>query len=122
MAQSQGTEKKEEKPIEWTEEKLRDLYNFIQSLADRYLQFKKEEASADTTYTEVTAKHDRHVINIMVLFLVAVVALMSVLTIYGKVSGDALLFLAGTATGYAFAFVQRFIFGKVSIVPEQEPN
>lgn len=121
MAQSQGTEKKEEEPIEWTEEKLRDLYNFVQSLADRYLQFKKEEASADTTYTEVTAKHDRHVINIMVLFLVAVVALMSVLTIYGKVSGDALLFLAGTATGYAFAFVQRFIL-KVSVVPEQEPN
>ena len=49
----------------------------------------------------MTAKHDRHVINIMVPFLVTVVALMTVLTIYGKVSGDVLLLLAWTATGYA---------------------
>ena len=120
MAQSSGSEKKEEKPFEWTEEKLKDVYSFIQSLADKYLQFKKEEASADTTYTEVTSRHDRHVINVMVIFLAVVVALMSILTFYGKVSGDALLFLGGTVTGYAFAFVQRFIFGRPKVAPEEE--
>lgn len=121
MAQS-GSEKKDEKPFEWTDEKLKNLYGFVESLADKYLKFKEQEATSATTYTDVTARHDRHVITLMVGFLVAVVALMSVLTFYGKVSGDALLFLAGTATGYAFAFVHRFIFGRESRPVEQETD
>jgi hypothetical protein len=32
---------------------------------------------------------------------------MSVLTIYGKVSGDALLFLVGTVTGYVVIMIQN---------------
>ena len=77
MVQPSQSERKDEKPFEWTEQKLSDLYGFIGSLADKYLQFKKEEASADTAYTEVTSRHDRHVINAMILFLVAVVTLMT---------------------------------------------
>ena len=53
----------------------------------------------------------------MVLFLTAIIGLMAFLTALGKVSGDALLFLAGTVTGYIIIMIQDFI-----LSPIEEPT
>jgi hypothetical protein len=34
---------------------------------------------------------------------------MWILTLYGKVSGDAFVFVIGAVIGYIFAFLQRFL-------------
>jgi len=44
---------------------------------------------------------------------------MSYLTLSGKVSGDALLFLVWTVTGYVIVFIQRLVF---STRNETSPN
>jgi len=45
---------------------------------------------------------------------------MSYLTIIGSVSGDALLFLVGTITGYVLLFIQRLVFLKEEKPPTKE--
>ncbi len=114
MSNKNGNDKKDEKkpvPFEWTEAKLRDAFNFLASLVDKLIAYKDKEFSANQKYMEATSKHDRPVLYLMIGFLTTVVVAMSVLTYAGRVSGDALLFLAGTVTGYVFAFVEKFVFG-----------
>ena len=52
--------------------------------------------------------HDWRIAWVSFVFLGVLVALMSWLTNVGKVSGDALLFLAGTITGYIFSMIVKF--------------
>jgi len=54
-------------------------------------------------------------------FLIGIVGFMTILTWYGSVSGDALLFLVGTITGYILLFVQRLVFPSKE-TPEQEES
>jgi hypothetical protein len=85
------------------------------NLADKYLTYKKNEAEARRHYFETVSTHNRRMIYILLAFLVGVVAFMSFLTWFGRVSGDALLFLVGTITGYIIVSVQRLVF------PSEEP-
>jgi hypothetical protein len=85
------------------------------NLADKYLTYKKNDAEARRHYFESVSTHNRRMIYLLIAFLTGIVAFMSVLTICEKVSGDALLFLVGTITGYIIISVQRLVF------PSEEP-
>jgi hypothetical protein len=52
-------------------------------------------------------------------FLGGIIVLMSVLTFYGKVSGDALLFLVGAVASWILFATQRYLFEGEE--PEQKP-
>lgn len=115
--------KPEAKPKQtgWTPEDMMALGKMAMeflgtNLADKYLAYKKNEAEARRHYFESASTHNRRMIYSLLVFLVGVVSFMSCLTWFGKVSGDALLFLVGTITGYIIISVQRLVF------PSEEPQ
>lgn len=109
----------------WTPEIIRDLEKFLieflgKNLADKFLSMKKDEAEARRRYFETVSSHNRNMIYILVGFLSVIVAFMSYLTIVGPVSGDALLFLVGTITGYVLLSIQRLVFPTKEPPPTEE--
>ena len=98
------------------------LLEAVLPLADKYLTYKKDEAEASTRYFETTSKHNRRMVYTLVSFLAIIVALMSVLTYWKLVSGDALLFLVGTVTGYLLLFIQRLVFPSRETGSEEIPT
>ena len=112
----------EQPSLVWTPEMVKDVEAFIENLADRYLQFKKDEAGADQRYLEETGKHNRHMAYVLTAFLAIVTGIMSLLSASGRVSGDALLFLAGTITGYVLLFIQRLILAPARPEKEEAPE
>lgn len=115
-------EKGETKGFVWTREAIKDVEDFIEHLADRYLTFKKNEAEAKQKYFEAIARHNRNMVIVLVVFLSVIVVGMSYLTLNGNVSGDALLFLIGTITGYVLLFIQRLVFTGRIVSAEEEPE
>ena len=113
-------EKSEAKGFVWTEKAIKDVEEFIEHLADRYLAFKKDEAEATKKYFEAMAKHNRNMVIILVVFLSVIVLGMSYLTLNGHVSGDALLFLIGTITGYVLLFIQRLVVTRAEVPSAEE--
>jgi len=113
-------EKSETKGFVWTREAVKDLEEFIEHLADKYITYKQDEAEAERKSFEAMARHNRNMIVTLVLFLVAIVLGMSYLTLNGRVTGDALLFLVGTITGYVLVFIQRLVFTSRQVPPEEE--
>jgi hypothetical protein len=110
-----------------TPEIIKDLEKFLTdflgtSLADKFLTYKKNEAESRRSYFETVSKHNRNMIYVLTVFLSAIVAFMSVLTIFGAVSGDALLFLVGTITGYTLLFIQRLVFPSKETPPTEEES
>lgn len=122
-AEETETETKKEKQnqqMSWTPKDIEALIRLGMellgtNLADKYLTHKKNEAEARRHYFESVSIHNRRMIYVLILFLTGVVAFMSFLTWYGKVSGDALLFVVGTITGYIIISIQRLVF------PSEEP-
>ena len=111
----------------WTPEIIKDLEKFLidffgTSLADKFLTHKKNEAETRRKYFETVSKHNRNMIYVLIVFLSAFVAFMSALTVYGSVSGDALLFLVGTITGYTLLFIQRLVFPSKETPPTEEES
>jgi len=109
----------------WTPEIIRDLQKFLieffgTSIADKYLAHKKNNAEAQRNYFEAVSKHNRRMIYVLLGFLIGIVGFMSLLTWYGSVSGDALLFLVGTITGYVLLFIQRLVFPSKETPPTEE--
>lgn len=102
------------KQFVWTPELVKEVFRDINNLADKWITYKQNEAEADNKYILVASNHNRYVLYTLVLFLGAVIAFMSYLTLTERVSGDALLFLVGTVTGYVIVFIQRIIFGSGS--------
>jgi hypothetical protein len=79
----------------------------VDTLASKYITyFEKKAVAQDRTLATVT-KHSMILTLILATFLAVIVGLMGFLTYVGKVSGDALLFLVGTVTGYILLFIQR---------------
>ena len=113
-------EKSEAKGFVWTEKAIKDVEEFIEHLADRYLALKKDEAEATKKYFEAMAKHNRNMVIILVVFLSVIVLGMSYLTLNGHVSGDALLFLIGTITGYVLLFIQRLVVTRAEVPSAEE--
>lgn len=109
----------------WTPEILKDLEKFVldflgKNLVEKYLTLKSGEAEAKKSYFETVSRHNRNMVYVLVVFLSAIVAFMSFLTVFGPVSGDALLFLVGTITGYVLLFVQRLVFPSKEPPPTEE--
>jgi hypothetical protein len=73
------------------------------------LTLKQNESESRTKYFQQASKHNRNMLYVMILFLAVVIAFMSLLTYLGTVSGDALLFLVGTVTGYMISFIQKLV-------------
>ncbi|MCI4327290.1 MAG: hypothetical protein L3K16_06625 [Thermoplasmata archaeon] len=69
----------------------------------------------DAEENKRAAEHSFRVILSLMGFLAGIIAVMSVLTYYGRVSGDALLFLVGTVSGVTLVMIQRYLF-------ESEPD
>ena len=113
-------EKDETKGFVWTEKAVKDLEEFIEHLADKYLTFKRGEAETKLKSFEAMTKHNRNMVISLVLFLVAIVLGMGYLTLNGYVTGDALLFLVGTITGYVLIFIQRLVFTSRQVPSEEE--
>jgi len=109
----------------WTPEIIRDIQKFLveilgTNLADKFLAFKKNDAEARRHYFDAVSTHNRRMIYVLLFFLSAIVAFMSFLTLNGFVSGDALLFLVGTITGYVLLFIQRLVFPSKETPPTEE--
>jgi hypothetical protein len=107
---TEAKETGETKGFVWTPETMRDVLEFVKSLADKYLTYKKNEAEARQKFFESKARHNKGVIIVLIIFLSIIVLGMSYLTLNEYVSGDALLFLIGTITGYVLLFIQRLVF------------
>ncbi|MDP2767867.1 MAG: hypothetical protein Q8O41_10555 [Candidatus Methanoperedens sp.] len=110
MEQQPEEQRPDNKESFWTPESVRDLENFLDKLLDKWITYKKGEAEAENKYLQAITKHSRNIFVALIAFLIAIIGLMSYLTLSGKVSGDALLFLVGTVTGYVIIFIQRLIF------------
>lgn len=101
---------KEESEAPWTSQDWKNLAEAIGPLADKYLAFKKEEYEMRLNRLSAISRHNRRLTYSLVLFLTGLVVVMSYLTWLGSVSGEALLFLAGTITGYVVLMVQGLTF------------
>ncbi|XES78477.1 MAG: hypothetical protein ACBZ72_06280 [Candidatus Bathyarchaeia archaeon] len=85
------------------------LIEAIKPLVEIYLNHKKDESEAATDYFQKASTHNRNMLYVMTVFLAVIIGFMSWLTYSGLVSGDALLFLVGTVTGYILLFIQKLI-------------
>jgi len=92
---------------QWTPEQVESLIRLVDTLASKYITFKQEEAKADHQTLRTVTRHSTYLTIILATFLGVIVFIMSELTYVGRVSGDALLFLVGTITGYILLFIQR---------------
>jgi len=99
---------------------VKELGVIADRLADKYIAFEREKWLHDVAMENAVSRADWKVLAILMLFLVAVVTLVSALVAFGKASGDSLLFLIGTVAGYVFALVQRHLFREtVEVAPPE---
>jgi uncharacterized membrane protein YjjP (DUF1212 family) len=108
--EAKASKKREEESFVWTPTAIKDLEAFVEHLADKYLDYKKNETEADQKYLEASTRHNRNMVFALASFMAVIVLGMSYLSLNNRISGDALLFLIGTITGYVLLFIQRLIF------------
>lgn len=89
---------------------LQDVIVAAETLSKTYTDHKKQEEEAKAKRLSLVSKHNRNLTAYILTFLVGIVVVMSYLTWLGRVSGDALLFLVGTVTGYALLMVQNLTY------------
>ena len=104
------SDKPPDKPSPWTPEMVQAILSGVAPLADRYIALKEKEFQHMVALERATSKAAWWVLLILMAFLAVVIALMVALVLVDRVSGDALLFLVGTVSGYVFAIVQRHLF------------
>src|SRR5438876_7622619 len=101
-------------PFEWTPEMVHEVVAgitaVIKEYGDRYIGLTEKKFDHEIRMSTAGAKADWWVLAIFLGFLAFVVGLMVWLTLVGRVSGDALLFLVGTISGYVLVIVQRHLF------------
>jgi len=124
MAEPEGAGGPEKTPPRpWTPEEIQSFVGVLataaERLGDKYIAFSREKWLHEVAMENATSKADWKVLAILMLFLGVVIALMVGLVLAGRVSGDALLFLVGTVSGYIFALVQRHLFPEtVEVTPQ----
>jgi uncharacterized membrane protein len=104
---------------QWSPEDWKNLVDAVKPLVEEYIQIKKNEFEYQTKRVGSVGAHNRRLTYSMLAFLLVVVAVMASLTWVGKVSGDALLFLTGTITGYIVIMVQNLTY---PLFPEEPSN
>lgn len=95
-------------PPPWKSEDWVAFFKAAEPYADKLLQFFKEQREQEHRLARLGSSHDWRIVWISFVFLGVLAGLMSWLTGVGRVSGDALLFLAGTITGYIFSMIVKF--------------
>ena len=111
-------EKPPDKPSPWTPEMVRAIIDGLRPLGERWMALQERRYEHELNLERATSKAAWWVLAILMVFLSVVISLMVGLVLVGKVSGDALLFLVGTVSGYILAMVQRHLFPEVIEVPE----
>jgi hypothetical protein len=106
----EASETKEEKQGRVAKAFAEALPILLDKAMDLYTRYKAEERADEAKALNMMTSHNRRIIGILVAFASVVITAMTVLVIFDKVSGDALLFAVGSAIGYVFALVQRFVF------------
>ena len=86
------------------------LINSVMPLAKEYVDLEKSKFDYKVKRDERASQHNRKLIFSMLLFLGVVIGISSLLTFYGKVSGDALLFMIGVTVGYIITMIQNLIY------------
>jgi len=112
------TENSQPNASPWTPEAVEHMIRLIDTLAKDYLQFRREDSEAKLKRIEAVTLHNRRLVYWMIGFLTVITASMGVLSYFGKVSSDALLFLVGTITGYLILMVQKFTESPIEIAEE----
>lgn len=93
----------------WTAEDIKGLIEAGRPLLEEWIQYQKDKDAALLNRLNAISKHNRRLSQSLIVFLLLVVGGMSALTFYGKVSGEALLFLVGTVTAYVVLMIQDLI-------------
>jgi hypothetical protein len=99
---SEGS-KREAPQDEW----LKKLIESAPQLIDKYLTNSKQKDEARERRLGLISKHNRKLTYSLLVSLSFIIGIMAILTYLNKVSGDALLFLVGTITGYVIFMVQN---------------
>ncbi len=97
-------------PSPWTPGMVQAILSGVTPLADRYIGLKEKEFDYLVNSQAAESRAAWWVLALLMAFLAMAIGLMSWLTYVGRVSGDALLFLVGTVSGYTLALVQRHLF------------
>ena len=111
-------EKPPEKPSPWTPEMVRAIIDGLAPLGQRFMALQERRFQHELDLEKATSKAAWWVLTVLMVFLSVVISLMVWLVFSDRVSGDALLFLVGTVSGYILAMVQRHLFPEVINVPE----
>jgi hypothetical protein len=85
---------------------LEPTFQLLRGIRD-YSKWEREKAISQE---QARQKHSFRVLMVLMLFLGSILIGVSALVYYGKVSGDALLFLIGTVTSWILYTVQRHLF------------
>ena len=78
-------------------------------LVKEFFDFQKSKLDLTIKRDEKIGAHNRKLISSLLIFLSIVTGIMAFLTFLGKVSGDALLFLAGIIVGYVMTMIQGLL-------------
>jgi hypothetical protein len=95
-------------PPPWKSDDWVAFFKAVEPYADKYLQFFREQGESEHRFARLGTSHDWRIAWASFVFLGVLVLGMSWLTSIGRVSGDALLFLVGTITGYIFSMIVKF--------------
>ncbi|RZN15341.1 MAG: hypothetical protein EF812_02735 [Methanosarcinales archaeon] len=112
----------EKKESVWTPELVEKLLDDLKDYADKFTTYKQKEGETHNKHLLTITKHNRNVLYVLIIFLGLIIASMGYLTLSEKVSGDALLFLVGTITGYVIVFIQKLIFDTNVELPVNDEN
>ncbi len=107
-------------PVVWKPEDVKNFIEMIRSLGKELIDYKNKEFDYKVRRLGSVGAHNRRITYSLLLFLTGLIVVMSVLTFFGKVSGDALLFLAGTITGYVVLMIQALTYPLFEGEPSQE--
>jgi len=107
-------------PPPWKSEDWVAFFKAVEPYADKFLQFVRERGEEEHKLARLGTSHDWRIATVSFVFLGALVAAMSWLTAIGRVSGDALLFLVGTITGYIFSMIVKFRYYGGPVAEEED--
>ena len=79
-------------------------------LAQQYVDLQKSKLENAVKRDEKAGIHNRKLTMSLLIFLGLVIVAMAVLTFFGKVSGDALLFLVGIIVGYLMNMIRGLLY------------
>jgi len=89
---------------------LSALVTAVMPLAKEYVDFQKSKFEYTVKRDTNAGSHDRKLTLSLLIFLGLVIFAMALLTYFGKVSGDALLFLVGIVVGYLINMIQGLLY------------